>query len=37
MEDNYYCENCDNIILPGELEWANDTPICPFCGAVIKE
>ncbi len=34
--NTYYCDGCERDIPMLEVEWKNDTPICPKCESVIK-
>ena len=27
----YYCDRCKRSILTSNIEWENDTPVCPTC------
>jgi len=35
-DNSYYCENCDKYYLADDVDWQNDTPICPNCETKIN-
>lgn len=35
-ESEYYCYSCNEGLIGDELEWYNDTPVCPHCQNEIE-
>lgn len=36
LENNsLYCSSCDTMVDNNASDWANDTPVCPYCGAKL--
>jgi len=35
-EDSLWCDGCEEIIPIDEVEWYNDTPVCPHCDSILE-
>jgi len=36
MESEYFCQHCYSELDEDDLEWDNDTPVCPYCANEIE-
>jgi len=35
-DDGCYCYACNEVIPDDELDWYNDTPVCPKCDSKLE-
>jgi len=35
-ETDYFCDSCDIYIGEEDVDWMNDSPLCPRCTSIIK-